>query len=166
MQRRIGAAAVMALAAGLFGCSKASDNVEIFVADLAGSNEVPAVSTSATGSCGLQVEGNRVLFSVSTVGLGNVVGAHIHIGPSGVNGPIRVVFIPFPGSTASLLTTPIATPDAVLTSGSFGPAEISGGLTFDQLLAEMRSGNTYCNVHTVANRGGEIRGQFRRVSTD
>lgn len=165
MQRRIGAVAVVALAAGIFGCSKASDNSEIFVADLSGNNEVPAVGTAASGTCGLQVEGQRVLFSVETHNLSNVVGAHIHVGPSGVNGPIRVVFIPFPGSPAALLTTPIASPGSVLTSGSFGPSEVAV-LSYDQLLSEIRSGNAYCNIHTTAFRSGEIRGQFRQVRTD
>jgi hypothetical protein len=165
MQRRIGALAVLALALGIPGCTKATEDSEIFVADLAGSNEVPAVGTAASGTCGLQVDGTLVRYSIETHNISNVVGAHIHVGASGVNGPIRVVFIPFPGSTVSLLTTPIASPGTVLTSGSFGPSQVTV-LTFDQLLAEMRNGNTYCNVHTTAFRGGEIRGQFRLVSTD
>ena len=34
----------------------------------------------------------------------------------------------------------------------------------DQLIADIRAGNAYVNVHTTANPGGEIRGQLRRVN--
>ncbi len=33
-------------------------------------------------------------------------------------------------------------------------------MTINDLLDEMQRGNTYVNVHTVANPGGEIRGQI------
>jgi hypothetical protein len=34
------------------------------------------------------------------------------------------------------------------------------GKTLDDLLEQMRAGNTYVNVHTKAHPGGEIRGQI------
>jgi hypothetical protein len=41
-------------------------------------------------------------------------------------------------------------------------AECPGGIAdFEQLIAKMRAGETYTNVHTMANPGGEIRGQNR-----
>jgi hypothetical protein len=40
--------------------------------------------------------------------------------------------------------------------------ECPGGLAnFEELIAKMRSGNTYANVHTIVNPGGEVRGQIR-----
>ena len=167
MQRSLVAVGLAALALALPACDKATDNVEIFQTTLAGSNEVPGTGSSASGACGLQIEGNRVLFSVETHGLSNIIGAHIHTAASGANGPIRAVFIPFPGSSAVILTGSDIIPsrEGLLTSGSFGPADVRG-ITFDQLLTEIRAGNTYCNVHTTRNPGGEIRGQLTRVSTD
>src|SRR6185295_811932 len=135
MQRRMAMAAFLSLALAGFGCENATDNVELFQTTLAGSNEVPANGSGASGACGLQVDGQRVLYSVEVHGLSNVIGAHIHVAPTGVNGPIRAIFLPFPGSPSVLLTTPIATPSDVLTSGSFGPSEVSG-ISFDQLLTE------------------------------
>jgi hypothetical protein len=37
---------------------------------------------------------------------------------------------------------------------------VVGGETFATLVAKIRSGNAYINVHTPANPGGEIRGQL------
>ena len=167
MQRSLVAVAVAALALVLPACEKATDNVEIFQTTLAGSNEVPATGSGASGACAIQVEGNQVLFSVETHGLSNIIGAHIHTAPSGANGSIRAVFIPFPGSNAVILTGADIIPsrEGLLTSGSFGPGDVRG-ITFDQLLSEIRAGNAYCNVHTTRNPGGEIRGQLTRVSTN
>ena len=165
MQRRIAMAAFLSLALAGFGCESATENSEIFTTTLAGSNEVPANGSAASGACGLQIDGNRISYSVEVHGISNVIGSHVHVAPAGVNGPIRAVFLPFPGSAAVLLTTPIASSEGILTSGSFGPGEVTG-ITFDQLVSEIRAGNTYCNVHTSQFRGGEIRGQFQRVSTD
>ena len=46
--------------------------------------------------------------------------------------------------------------DDVLTAGTSG---IAAG-EFDELLAAMRAGATYVNVHTVGRAGGEIRSQI------
>ena len=35
------------------------------------------------------------------------------------------------------------------------------GMTILDLVAQMEAGQTYVNVHTVENPGGEIRGQIR-----
>jgi hypothetical protein len=51
----------------------------------------------------------------------------------------------------------------VLIQGSFTAADVTG-ITYDQLLTEMRNGNAYANVHTTAFGGGEIRGQIRSIS--
>jgi hypothetical protein len=41
---------------------------------------------------------------------------------------------------------------------------IANGATItDELLARFMEGNLYCNVHTPANPGGEIRGQLLTV---
>jgi hypothetical protein len=41
-------------------------------------------------------------------------------------------------------------------------AQCPGGVAnFDELIAKIRSGEAYVNVHTLANPGGEIRGQIR-----
>ena len=165
MQRRIAMAAFLSLALAGFGCESATENSEIFTTTLAGSNEVPPNGSAASGACGLQIDGNRILYSLEVHGLSNIIGAHIHVAPAGSNGPIRAVFLPFPGSPSVLLTEPIAVGEGILDSGSFGPGEVTV-ITYEQLVNEIRNGNTYCNVHTSQFRGGEIRGQFQAVSVN
>jgi CHRD domain-containing protein len=167
MQRRMAMAAFLSLALAAVGCDSATEDSELFQTTLAGSNEVPANGSAASGACGLQVDGNRVLYSIETHGLSNIIGAHIHINPAGSNGPIRVVFIPSLQATSVILPAgeAIAGGNGILTSGSFGPGDVRV-ISYDQLLTELRNGNAYCNIHTTRFPGGEIRGQFARVSTD
>ena len=40
------------------------------------------------------------------------------------------------------------------------------GISYAQLIAEMRAGTAYGNVHTTQFPGGEIRGQVQVISTD
>ena len=84
----------------------------------------------------------------------NVVAAHIHCAPEGVNGPVGVtLFLGAPVSMAGVLTRgPILAVDA---------GNLCGWLDLDDLIDAMESGDTYVNVHTLQNVGGEIRGQLR-----
>jgi hypothetical protein len=167
MQRRIAMAAFLSLALAGFGCESATEDVELFQTTLAGSNEVPANPSGASGACGLQIDGDRVLYSIEVHGLSNIIGAHIHVAPAGANGGIRVVFIPSLDSPTVILPAGQAIPvgEGILASGSFGPGDVRT-ITYEQLLSDIRAGNTYCNIHTTRFPGGEIRGQFARVSSD
>ena len=148
-------------------CNDATEGKEFFQADLNGGNEVPARDTGATGVCGFVVTGDRVDFSITTTGLSSgVVGAHIHLAPAGSNGPVRVPFIN-PNLAGTNTRTPVAAPNqGILMENSFGSSDVTGGLTLDDILSAMRSGDAYCNIHTVNFPGGEIRGQIHAVSVD
>ncbi len=165
----LGLALAPALVLGLLstGCNDATEGQEIFQADLSGANEVPARETGANGVCGFVVTGNRVDFSITTRGLSSgVVGAHIHLAPTGANGPVRVPFIN-PNLAGTNTQTPFAAPDGgILMENSFGASDVTGGLTLDDILNAMRNGGAYCNIHTSNFPGGEIRGQIRAVSTN
>lgn len=113
----------------------------------------------------------------------NLVQAHIHCGPRGMNGPIVVWLFPSVTSTAAL-TGPQPRHDGVLAEGtvvSGTPLHVRptaatttcpGGVsTFADVLRHIRNGTAYVNVHTndgvaPTNTGpgdfpiGEIRGQF------
>lgn len=144
-------------------CNDATEDVTIFRATLAGNNEVPAVSTAASGNCGLQVEGNLVRYTIEVHGATGVVGGHIHSGAAGANGSIRVNL--YPSTTTSFATSGTGPVDGILIEGTFSPSDVRG-ISYEQLLNDMRAGAMYCNVHTESNRSGLIRGQVQPVSLD
>ncbi len=134
-----------------------------FTAALSGTNEVPPVTTPASGSATLTVNGAQINYTVTVTNLQNAVVAHIHIAPVGQNGPVRMNLCgtgaPVPACTSGT---------GVLATGTNGTTE--GGITFDSLLSAMRTGGAYVNVHTDDGQappntgagdmaGGEIRGQ-------
>jgi hypothetical protein len=142
------------LGVAALSCSKGSDNVQILQADLSGANEVPARNTGATGTAGITIEGQTVHFTVEVHNINAVSLSHIHSGAAGVNGPVRVNFFTGP------VTGPV---NGILAQGSFTAADVKG-VSFDELLAEMRSGTAYVNVHSPTFPAGEIRGQIRVVA--
>lgn len=127
----------------------------IFTASLSGGNEVPPVSTAATGTATFTARGDSVRFRVDVQNLVDARAAHVHLGGAGVAGPV-VVPLPFDARTGSFSGT--------LTEGTFRAANIVGttAVSMDSLLTMMGDGRVYVNVHTAANPPGEIRGQIRR----
>ena len=95
--------------------------------------------------------GTSFTYTISYTGLtGNLTGAHIH-GPAapGVNAGILVPFtVPTGGAPASGTLT-----------GTFS-ATSNAAVSIDSLEGLMKNGNSYVNLHTAANPGGEIRGQI------
>ncbi|MCI0432862.1 MAG: CHRD domain-containing protein [Gemmatimonadetes bacterium] len=146
-----------------FGCDNdEGPEAETFSVTLTGAAERPnPVNTAATGSATFTVNGQTVDFSIT---VNNIVGArlaHIH-GPAAADGSNAV-------GVAVTLLVPIAAPGTniaagVLSSGTFPSANyaLSAGIVMDSVLAWMRTGRAYVNVHTVANGGGEIRGTVVR----
>ena len=91
--------------------------------------------------------------------------AHIHFGtPTPPGGPILFPFaepyaIDFPiGFTSGTYTTTL-TPDSLLIDTANGIS----GITFLAAVNDIEEGETYFNIHTVANPGGEIAGQITVV---
>ncbi|MDX1678154.1 CHRD domain-containing protein [Arsukibacterium sp.] len=124
-----------------------TDNFMLATFALSGEQEVPAVTTSASGAGYALVDSSLLTLElmVHTTGVDNATMAHIHTGRIGVNGDVLVPLTPVAGAPGSWLL-PTATP-----------------LTAD-ILNELRSGGHYVNVHTPANPGGELRGQI--ISSD
>src|SRR5215510_2475448 len=116
-----------------------------FNAMLSGSEEVPPRDTTASGSASftLSLDGTALDFRVNVANIQNVFASHIHCGTSGVNGPIGVtLFMGTPGS---------GSPKRVLAQGIItGPdaGNACGWETLDDVVAALRSGDTYVNVHT------------------
>ncbi len=134
-----------------------------FKAELTGDEEVPPVITDTSGEAKFEVnkDKTRIDFELEiedAVDILGAAGAHIHCAPFGVNGPV-VVFLA--GVVAGGFD------GKVEIKASFTEANIvnpSCGTTLSELIANMKAGNTYVNVHSVANPGGEIRGQIEEDS--
>lgn len=145
----LGLTAMLAFSA----CDEDADTIDFAASPLSGQNEVPARASNASGSATFTLDGTTVTFSLSVRALNGITASHIHSGAAGVNGTIRVTL--FSGATTNIA-------DGVLASGTFTAADVTG-ITFDELLNEMRSGNAYVNVHTTAYPTGEIRAQVVEV---
>jgi hypothetical protein len=143
------------------GCDKGTDGMEVFESVLSPGNEVPARSTAANGRVQYVSDGTTVTYTIEVDDITNVVAAHIHSAAAGVNGPIRVFFYgngsPNPGPAVTF------TDKSVLVQGTFTAANVTG-ISFAELLNQMRNGTCYTNVHTSAFPAGEMRGQVQPVN--
>ena len=107
---------------------------------LSGQEETPPVTTAAKGDATISVSKDRKLTgTVTTSGVEGTV-AHIHAGGPGEKGPPVVTLT----STApNVWSVPS---DTVLTEEQY---------------ASYLAGKLYINIHSAANKGGEIRGQIK-----
>jgi hypothetical protein len=111
-------------------------------ADMKASSEVPPTGSSGTGTLTATYDttSKTLSWTGSVSGLtGPATAAHFHAGEVGKNG---AVVIPISGAD----------------NGSF---EGSATLT-DAQAADLMAGKWYVNVHTAANKAGEIRGQVTK----
>jgi hypothetical protein len=111
-------------------------------ASLAAASEVPPVNSSGRGDAQVTYDkaSKQLRWNVTYAGLtGPATAAHFH-GPagSGANAPVVVNIAPA-GPPMSPIT---------------GSAQLT-----DQQADQLLAGQWYLNVHTAANKGGEIRGQ-------
>jgi Cu/Zn superoxide dismutase len=111
------------------------------IATLSGSQEVPAVTTNATGIANVTFSDDYTTFKIQATVTGlsaAITGAHIHAGAAGSNG--GVIFNLTPNVSNNKINATFA-------------------LTNAQLRTFLSEGY-YINIHTSTNPGGEIRGQI------
>lgn len=142
---------------------------------LTGYEEVPAVSTEASGEFRGRIskDESEIEWELTYSDLqGAVSQAHIHLGQKGANGGITVFLCtnlgngpagiqPCPGAPATITGTIIAadvSPNIPATLAARNQGLNTG--EFDELLAAMRAGATYVNVHSALFPGGEVRSQI------
>ncbi|EGF31650.1 hypothetical protein IMCC9480_3619 [Oxalobacteraceae bacterium IMCC9480] len=108
-------------------------------AKLNGTQEVPPVASSATGTAMITVTADKAVSgSINTSGLEGKA-AHIHQAAPGMNGGVVIG----------------------LTKTADGSWSVPAGAKLtDEQYASYLAGNLYVNVHTAANPGGEIRAQL------
>jgi hypothetical protein len=132
----------ISLLALLFIISSSSFSQIMFTASMDGSQETPnAIMTNATGTAWLVISADfkSISYSVTYARLSSAfTGGHFHVGAVGVGGSV-VLPLSFNGNT---------------TKGVWNNFP-------DSILAKLFDGQLYVNVHSSANPGGEIRGQFK-----
>ena len=112
-------------------------------AQLGGDQEVPTVTTSASGTASMFLflgQGASLSYDITVQGL-TVSSAHFHRAPLGEIGPI-VKEINFDGNSVR---------------GGWSYSD-NVALT-DSLVSDLLAGDIYINIHTADNPGGELRGQ-------
>jgi hypothetical protein len=128
-----------ALAVALAGPVKAE--VVNLKATLNAGSEVPPTSSKGTGTVTATYDttSKKLAWKGSYADLsGAATAAHFHSAAAGQNGPVAVPITP-----------------------NTSPFEGSATLT-DAQAADLLAGKWYVNVHTAANKGGEIRGQVTK----
>ena len=135
--------------------------------------EVPAVSSTASGTFDAKIVGNSIEWELSYRDLeGAVQQSHIHFGQRSVNGGISVFLCtnlgngpagtqPCPAPPAKISGTIVAadvSPPIAATAGARTQGIDSG--EFAELLAAIRAGKTYANIHSTTWPGGELRAQL------
>jgi hypothetical protein len=130
--------------------------------DLTGLQENPDISTTGTGTFEARIDDDAQTItyelSISALEGGAPLQAHIHFGKRAVNGGVAAFLCgggdkpacPADGTVAGVV-------DAADVIGPGGQGIAAG--EFDELVAAMRAGHSYVNVHTPTWPGGEIRAQ-------
>jgi hypothetical protein len=131
------AAALLALTPAAFAAT------ETYTADLKGTAEVPAVDSKGSGSLNASYDttSKKLTYTVNYKDLsGPATAAHFH-GPADAKANAGIV-VPVKEVTPNTLKG-----EATLT---------------DAQAADLKAGKWYFNIHTAANKGGEIRGQVMK----
>ncbi|MGC1927940.1 MAG: CHRD domain-containing protein [Candidatus Nitrosopolaris sp.] len=154
------AATLLIFGAAANGFINSASAQQQFTAKLSSKNEVPPVSTPATGIAMFTVspDGTSLHYVLNVADMTGVMGAHIHAGTSMQNGPVVAgLFNP------SMVGPPTGKVHGSLSKGTIRASNLTGplaGKELSDLLLLIKSGNTYVNVHTTQNPKGEIRGQL------
>jgi hypothetical protein len=132
---RVGLGVAMLAVAGCAGMSGGMSGTT-----LSGSQEVPPVTTQASGTSTIVVAADKsVSGTVTTTGI-TATAAHIHMAAMGQNGPVIVPL----AKTGDNVWSPA--PGAKLTDAQYDA---------------YKAGNLYVNVHSADNKGGELRAQLK-----
>lgn len=167
MKLRIALTSSLALALATFAVlghrASAGGRETTLRATLRGLDEVPPIKTAATGTLRATYDEARqtITFTLAYRNLTtNPTAAHIHFGPTKVNGGVIAFFCgggnqpACPATTSGRITGTITTANVV----AIPPQGIVAG-DFAGLSLALRTGNAYVNIHRATFPSGEIRGQ-------
>jgi len=125
-----------------------------FNAKLSGKEEVPPNGSPSTGIAWVKITDDKIQYKVNVTDMDKINAAHIHLAEAGKNGPVILTL--FKGGPTEQV------------NGTVGEANVTGsnlegpmkGKSVTDLVAAIKNGTTYVNVHTTDFPDGEIRGQL------
>jgi len=150
----------------------------LLLAHLRGYQEVPSVSTPATGEFRAVIAKDQqsITYELRYQGLQNTISqAHIHFGQRSVNGSIVIWLCGTASATGptGTQTCPQSATGNMPVTGKITSSDVLAAATTSQLItagelaeviAAIRAGVAYANVHGLPlNGAGEIRGQIKVV---
>ena len=142
----------------LVAAAQAQAQTLVYTATLSGSNEAPPVLATGAGGFAtvtVNLTAQTIDWVVDVYNLpSGVTAGHIHVGGTGVSGPVVVNFVVNVGQSNDFRI-----------SGSARAADVvarqpQGVNTFEDLVQALATGHAYVNVHSQVNPGGEVRGQL------
>ena len=160
------------LVCGLLATPIASADTERVFAGLKGFREVPSISSKASGDFEAVIDrkAGTIAYELSYSGLtGDVQQAHIHVGQRSVNGGVSVFLCQTEASPDPTGLAPRCPQRGRVTGIVQAANMIEGPIVnqgiepgqFNELIAAIRAGVAYVNVHSATFPGGEVRGQLR-----
>jgi|SRR5215831_3055784 len=134
-------------------------------------SEVPSISSTASGRFKAEIDerSHAISYELSFSGLqGDVRQAHIHFGQKSVNGGVMVFLCQTTANPDPAGLAPVC-PQSGTVHGVIQAANVIGGasaqgidpMEFAEVIAAIRGGVAYVNVHSTKFPTGEIRGQLR-----
>ena len=165
--KRVAAAAILVFVIGT-GIVFTQGGFKNITEQLTGLKEVPVISTTGNAEFQARISNDesQISWELSYADLeGAIQQSHIHFGPPNNTGGISVFFCTNlgngPAGTPLCPTSP-ATISGVITAadviGPTGQGIEAGALS--ELIASIRDGKTYVNIHTSKWTSGEIRSQI------
>jgi hypothetical protein len=146
--------------------------------DMSGYLEAPPVSSAAEGEFSAKIDdsGDKITYRIEYEGLeGTITQSHIHFGQRSVSGGISAWLCETATNPSPSASTPTC-PQSGTVTGTITPLEVVGpgsppavppnggqGINpgeFEELVAAIRAGRAYANVHSNKFPAGEIRGQI------
>lgn len=118
---------------------------------LNGGEEVPPITTTATGTFQYKLDGQTLSYVLKANGTGMTM-AHIHLGDKGANGPV-ITFLFGPNQAGV---------NSIDVGGTITAANLTGSLANDMpgFINALNRGGLYVNVHSIEHPAGLLRGQI------
>ena len=171
MIRRPRLLAILAGCTMVAAATTAADGDLFFGAKLQGDNETPTISTSGNGTFKATANtlNGTIEYEVSYSDLqGTLTQAHIHIGQQHTAGGVVLFFCTNLAPPANVPAPQPCPPSPATVKGVLTAADVIpvvgqgiGAGEIDEIIANIKNGNAYANVHTNLFPAGEIRGQIQ-----